>query len=217
MLEFARLSIVERAPYLIEVANRRRLSPIIVEKDFWVCFTLQLLFATPELADKFVFKGGTSLSKVFGIIKRFSEDVDLSVDPDWLGFGGEKSPEAAKSRAQFDKRWPRTRPARRPCRISTSSLASCATNAPTSNLSGPTTPPPNPDHCALFRPNTVLRTSKPITSRCRKCSPNNHHRLMISCGSCGRSKTRSTTEPLGINIRAAIHHFQPRQYKGRPC
>ena len=105
MLEFARLSVEKRAPYFVEVANRRRLSPIIVEKDFWVCFTLQLLFATPELADKFVFKGGTSLSKVFGIIKRFSEDVDLSVDPDWLGFGGEKSPEAAKSRSQFDKRW----------------------------------------------------------------------------------------------------------------
>jgi len=105
MLEFAKLPITERAPYFVEAANRRHLTPLIVEKDFWVCFALRVLFSTPELADKFVFKGGTSLSKVFGIIKRFSEDVDLSVDPDWLGFAGDNRPEAAKSRSQFEKRW----------------------------------------------------------------------------------------------------------------
>jgi len=78
-----------------------------VEKDFWVCFTPRILFSTPALAEKFVFKGGTSLSKVFGIIKRFSEDVDLSVDPEWLGFSGEHRPDAATSRSQFEKRWKR--------------------------------------------------------------------------------------------------------------
>ena len=105
MLDFARLPVSERAPYFLEAANRRRLSPLFIEKDFWVCFSLQVLFTTPALADKFVFKGGTSLSKVFGIIKRFSEDVDLSVDPEWLGFGGENRPDAARSRSQFEKRW----------------------------------------------------------------------------------------------------------------
>jgi hypothetical protein len=105
MLEFARLPLDQRVPYFQEVANRRGLTRLIVEKDFWVCFSLRLLFSIPALADKFVFKGGTSLSKVFGIIKRFSEDIDLSVDPDWLGFGGENRPDAAKSRSQFEKRW----------------------------------------------------------------------------------------------------------------
>ncbi|MEI6149727.1 MAG: nucleotidyl transferase AbiEii/AbiGii toxin family protein [bacterium] len=105
MIDFARLPIAERAPFFLEAANRRRLSPLFVEKDFWVCFSLHVLFSTPVLADKFVFKGGTSLSKVFGVIKRFSEDVDLSIDPEWLGFGGEHRPDAAKSRSQFDKRW----------------------------------------------------------------------------------------------------------------
>jgi hypothetical protein len=104
MLEFARLPVAERAPYFLETANRRRLTPLIVEKDFWVCFTLRVLFSTPGFHDKFVFKGGTSLSKVFGIIKRFSEDVDLSVDPDWLGFGGKNPPDAVGSRSQFNKR-----------------------------------------------------------------------------------------------------------------
>ena len=105
MIEFAKLPLDERIYYFQEVANRRGLTRLIVEKDFWVCFTLRLLFATPELANKFVFKGGTSLSKVFGIIKRFSEDIDLSVDPDWLGFGGDNRPDAASSRSQFVKRW----------------------------------------------------------------------------------------------------------------
>lgn len=104
MLEFARLPLDQRVPYFQEVANRRGLTRLIVEKDFWVCFSLGLLFSTPTIADKFVFKGGTSLSKVFGIIKRFSEDIDLSVDPDWLGFGGENRPDRAGSRSQFEKR-----------------------------------------------------------------------------------------------------------------
>ncbi len=107
MLEFARLPLRERMPYFEEVAGRRGVRRLIVEKDFWVCFSLRLLFSTPALADKFVFKGGTSLSKVFGVINRFSEDIDLSVDPDWLGFGGENRPDAAKSRSQFEKRWKR--------------------------------------------------------------------------------------------------------------
>lgn len=104
MLDFARLPLSERNAYFDEAAERRDSSRRIIEKDFWVCFALRLLFSTPAVADKFVFKGGTSLSKVFGIIKRFSEDVDLSIDPDWLGFGGDNRPDAAKSRSQVEKR-----------------------------------------------------------------------------------------------------------------
>ncbi len=104
MLNFAKLPLDERAALIHEVANRRGLTRVMVEKDFWVCFTLRLLFSIPELADRFVFKGGTSLSKVFGIIKRFSEDIDLSVDPEWLGFGGDNRPDAGGSRSQFEKR-----------------------------------------------------------------------------------------------------------------
>lgn len=104
MIDFAKLPLDERAPLIEEVANRRGLTQLMVEKDFWVCFTLRLLFSIPEFAGKFVFKGGTSLSKAFGIIQRFSEDIDLSVDPEWLGFGGESRPDAGQSRSQFEKR-----------------------------------------------------------------------------------------------------------------
>jgi len=59
---------------------------VIVEKDFWVCWILGRIYATEEMASSVVFKGGTSLSKVFGVIQRFSEDADLSVTPASIGF-----------------------------------------------------------------------------------------------------------------------------------
>ncbi len=63
-----------------ETGARRNMFPAIVEKDFWVCWTLGRLFTSTDLARKIMFKGGTSLSKVFGLIERFSEDIDLILD-----------------------------------------------------------------------------------------------------------------------------------------
>ena len=57
----------------------------ILEKDFWVSWLLGVLFAQSELAPYLVFKGGTSLSKVFGVIDRFSEDIDLCLVPEFVG------------------------------------------------------------------------------------------------------------------------------------
>jgi hypothetical protein len=68
-----------------------------IEKDFWVCWTLRELFALPEIGPHLTFKGGTSLSKCWKIIERFSEDIDVVIDRDFLGFGGEQAPERAPS------------------------------------------------------------------------------------------------------------------------
>ena len=67
----------------------------IIEKDFWVCWSLQHLFALPSFGDHLIFKGGTSLSKAYDVIHRFSEDVDLSLDRTQLGFAGDRDPESA--------------------------------------------------------------------------------------------------------------------------
>ena len=57
-----------------------------VEKDFWVCWTLDALFnGLPADGPRLLFKGGTSLSKAFGLIARFSEDIDITVFRDDLG------------------------------------------------------------------------------------------------------------------------------------
>ncbi len=64
-----------------------------IEKDFWVCLTLDALYnGLPAGRPRLLFKGGTSLSKVFQVINRFSEDVDIVVFPEDLGFTGERDP-----------------------------------------------------------------------------------------------------------------------------
>lgn len=78
-----------------QAAAQLGLSKSIVEKDFWVCWSLRKLFALPSFGEHLIFKGGTSLSKAYNAIYRFSEDVDLSLDRNLLGFTGSRDPEAA--------------------------------------------------------------------------------------------------------------------------
>ena len=58
-----------------------------IEKDFWVCWCLRELFTLPEWGPQLTFKGGTSLSKGWQLISRFSEDIDVVIDRAFLGFG----------------------------------------------------------------------------------------------------------------------------------
>lgn len=88
------LTVAERKELFQEAAARRGVSTVVVEKDYWVCVALSALFGDPQPID-LVFKGGTSLSKCYGLIERFSEDVDLAFDREDLGFTGERDPEAA--------------------------------------------------------------------------------------------------------------------------
>lgn len=71
-----------------QIGNKLGLHPLSVEKDLWVTTVLQVLFTLPY-ADAMVFKGGSSLSKVWNLIKRFSEDVDIAVDRKLFGIEGD--------------------------------------------------------------------------------------------------------------------------------
>ena len=82
----------ERADVFAEAAERQGLPEAIIEKDFWVCWVLKQLFSIEALSGRLLFKGGTSLSKIFHAINRFSEDIDLAVDYAALGFTGERDP-----------------------------------------------------------------------------------------------------------------------------
>lgn len=90
--------IEERKIHFETTAGIMGLVPNVIEKDFWVVWTLWRLFEQKDLRPFLTFKGGTSLSKVYGVIKRFSEDVDLSIEKGFFGFGDDKSPELATSR-----------------------------------------------------------------------------------------------------------------------
>src|SRR5208337_4099201 len=82
----------DRADLFTETAERKVLPEDIIEKDFWVCLMLKQLFSIDALSVRLLFKGGTSLSKIYHAINRFSEDIDLAVDYVALGFTGERDP-----------------------------------------------------------------------------------------------------------------------------
>ncbi len=74
-----------RAGLFTTTAQRLGTTPQNAEKDFWVCWTLDALFNGLPEGPRLLFKGGTSLSKGFGLISRFSEDIDVTVFRDDLG------------------------------------------------------------------------------------------------------------------------------------
>ena len=100
MDRIARASTDERRLVFEAAARRMALAPAVVEKDFWVCYTLDHLFHRSGFAESMVFKGGTSLSKAFGLIERFSEDIDLILDWRLLGYGEDEPWEPRSNSAQ---------------------------------------------------------------------------------------------------------------------
>ena len=88
MRKIAKLNEKDRRALFHNTAAKMGMTDAIIEKDFWVCFMLDYLFHRFKWKDNIAFKGGTSLSKSFGLIERFSEDIDLILD--WRVIGYEK-------------------------------------------------------------------------------------------------------------------------------
>ena len=103
MITVAKSGDIEREVLFGNAADRAGINnPAIVEKDFWVCFVLNYLFHKSPWPNSFIFKGGTSLSKAYHVIERFSEDIDLIMDWRLLGYGIHE-PWEERSRNQQDK------------------------------------------------------------------------------------------------------------------
>ena len=77
----------EKAEIFQQASAITRLPAHAVEKDWWVVQTLGMIFGLP-IAEHLLFKGGTSLSKGWSLIERFSEDIDLAIDRKYFGFDG---------------------------------------------------------------------------------------------------------------------------------
>jgi len=88
MNRFFNIPVGEKADILRDAGEKMNLPAYAVEKDWWVVQTLSILFEM-EVGQHMVFKGGTSLSKAWGLIGRMSEDIDLAVDRRFYGFDGE--------------------------------------------------------------------------------------------------------------------------------
>ena len=102
---FLHLLAEDRREVLGVAADRSGRPAHLLEKDVWVVWALATLYGSP-LGEHLVFKGGTSLSKAYQVIRRFSEDVDLTYDiralaPDLVGENGEALP---RTRSE-EKRW----------------------------------------------------------------------------------------------------------------
>ncbi len=85
MNTIAKLSPKDREQIFTEAGARLGFAPFHVEKDFWVCWTLASLFGDERIGENLAFRGGTSLSKGWQCIERFSEDIDLAINRSWVG------------------------------------------------------------------------------------------------------------------------------------
>lgn len=102
MRTIAKLPIADRRALFTNAAAKAGMTVAIIEKDFWVCWTLDYLFNRCRWQDALAFKGGTSLSKAYGLIKRFSEDIDLILDWRVLGYG-QNEPWELRSNSKQDR------------------------------------------------------------------------------------------------------------------
>ncbi len=87
MRKIAKVSAKDREALFRNTAAKMGMSEAIIEKDFWVCYMLDYLFHRCAWKENLAFKGGTSLSKAYDLIERFSEDIDLILDWRVLGYG----------------------------------------------------------------------------------------------------------------------------------
>ena len=92
--QFLHLPVADRKEILQTAAARLGQQATVLEKDVWVCWALQALFSLPD-THPMAFKGGTSLSKIYGVIERFSEDVDITLD--YRAFDDDFDPFAANA------------------------------------------------------------------------------------------------------------------------
>jgi predicted nucleotidyltransferase component of viral defense system len=82
-IQFLALNTSDKKDIFMAVSEQSGITAFAVEKDWWVSRTLDIIFQL-DIAKHIVFKGGTSLSKAWGLIDRFSEDIDLAIDQEFF-------------------------------------------------------------------------------------------------------------------------------------
>lgn len=101
MESFLKLSAEDQRIYCEQAGATLGLPPASVEKDYWVCYVLRELFGLPNVGGFLTFKGGTSLAKGWGLIQRFSEDIDLVIDREALGVARTPPKSSGKTRRKY--------------------------------------------------------------------------------------------------------------------
>lgn len=111
MSDFLDLPSEDRIFLCRHIGEQLGIIPSIVEKDFWVCRVLNILFKEESLKPHLCFRGGTPLSKAYKIIRRFSEDIDIALSPRFFAeLGEEDKPTEVQSASQRDAKLRKIRP-----------------------------------------------------------------------------------------------------------
>jgi len=100
MRDVAILPPADRRALFTNTASKAGMTDAIIEKDFWVCWMLDYLFHRSKWKDHLAFKGGTGLSKAYGLVERFSEDLDIVLDWRVLGFSKDEPWESRSNTKQ---------------------------------------------------------------------------------------------------------------------
>ncbi|MCD8028984.1 MAG: nucleotidyl transferase AbiEii/AbiGii toxin family protein [Erysipelotrichaceae bacterium] len=100
MNNFLKINNEDKKRIIINTSRKTNMSEAIIEKDFWVCWVLKYLFSQFDYKNYICFKGGTSLSKIYNCIERFSEDIDLAMDWSVLGIVKDEAYEERSKRQQ---------------------------------------------------------------------------------------------------------------------
>ena len=111
MDKFVLLSDKDKRAYFEAASAELNMMPSLIEKDFWVCWILKVLFSLSDIGNHLTFKGGTSLSKCYNLIKRFSEDVDVSIERAFLSSEETIEPEKEQSGKENQRRLERLKKA----------------------------------------------------------------------------------------------------------
>lgn len=111
MDKFLLLKDADKNAYFEVVSNELGITPQLVEKDLWVCWILKMLFSLPKSGNHLTLKGGTSLSKCYNVIKRFSEDVDVSIERTFLTSQESNEPDRKQSSKENQRRLDRLKQA----------------------------------------------------------------------------------------------------------
>ncbi|NOX97990.1 MAG: nucleotidyl transferase AbiEii/AbiGii toxin family protein [Nitrospirae bacterium] len=104
MDKFVLLSDKDKRAFFEVAAADLNVMPQLIEKDFWVCWMLKILFSLPKSGSHLTFKGGTSLSKCYDVIRRFSEDVDVSIERTFLSSEETIEPRKQESNKENQRR-----------------------------------------------------------------------------------------------------------------
>jgi hypothetical protein len=104
MDKFIQLNNKDKRAYFEVAAADLNVMPQLIEKDFWVCWMLKILFSLPESGGHLTFKGGTSLSKGYDVIRCFSEDVDVSIERTFLSSDASIEPDKDESNKENKRR-----------------------------------------------------------------------------------------------------------------